>query len=1141
MKKIISILLVAVLILGMIPATALTAFAEDTVVATFELGANGSATHADGSSKTAYSETDGNYTLTFSGITNMYTGARDAKGNGCIKLGASSKAGGFSFTVPNDVTSVVIYAAKYKANTTKLKVGSTTYTLTKNSNDGAYDAITVDTTSTKTVTLTTVSGGYRAMVNTIEFVAAGSASDCEHTNKTEKNDGYAATCTEAGKTNSWVCDDCGEIAVPQETIDPINHANKISNNDAVEKDCETEGFTDSYYCPDCKITIPAESTGYGEHNYVDGFCSVCEAAEPSVKEGNISFANTTQRTSFSTSAQVWADGDVTFTNNKAASTTNIADYSNPVRLYANSELVFAAPGNITSIVVTCDSASYATTLVSSAGSEAVANGAVVTITPTAAATTYTVAKLTAQLRLDSVTVIYEGAPSAEPDCEHANQTEQDDGYAATCTEEGKTNSVVCDDCGETVVAQQTIPATNHEGTTTLVSEADAGTCQQEGTAAKYSCSACNATWGGESTGLGDHNYVDGECELCGEAEPSEQTINFATADQRVSLDTESQVWKNGNVTFTNNKGTGSNVADYTNPARFYKNSQLVIVASSNITKIVFNCNTEDYATELKNSIGEEATVDGKVVTLIPTEAATTYTIAALTGQVRIDSVTVSYAVAGAETECTHENKVSNNDAQEPTCVTPGQTNSYTCPDCGETIDAEPIPATGEHNYVDGFCTACGAAEPERYYIAAYRDSEDKYYYMTSDLGTASTKRYQAVAADILPSNIDPEEADSNYVFILTDNGDGTYYLQAEGVEGDNYLYHSGTTNSGNYASQENALKLTMTMTEDGKYNFHYAGSDEERYLSLNGSKDQNYFAWYKNTQKYDLTLIPIEEAEDLTATLYGDVDGLTVTGDLTLDLNGYKATNVSAAKIYAYDSSVTYTKNSNGEITEIKEGTGSLTTTATVVTDNTVDGKRYIALKGEDGAYTFHGLELKLSAISLRASAAGIYYKASMVCDATLKAATAYHGMVVSVNNMPGSDFDGLLEEEDKNGWTKIEGAPSEKNFTSVAVFGIFKVGKNDNAARGEMKIYANAYLQLKDTNEIIMADTTTGDEADDEGFDGIAWSLRDVMEALNDSFTTMTDETKKANIVNFYNKWQTAMATWSVGNIAAAATTPAE
>ena len=881
MKKLISILLVAMLVLGMFPATTLTAFAADTTIE-FALGANGTASHADGSSTTSYTETVDGYTLSLTGGKQMYKGARDAKGNSCIKLGSSKNVGSFSFTVPDDVTSVIIAVAKYKANTSKVTINDTTSTLTKASNDGEYDAITVDTSSTKTVSVTTVSGGVRAMVNTITYVISATAGSCEHANTTEQTDGYDATCTEEGKTNSWVCDDCGETTVAQKPIPATNHANKVSNNDAIEADCETEGFTDSYYCPDCETTIPAVSTGYG-----------------------------------------------------------------------------------------------------------------------------------------------------------------------------------------------------------------------------------------------DHNYVDGECSVCGEAEPSEQTIDFATADQRVSVDNDSQVWKSGNVTFTNNKAEStSNVADYTDPARFYKSSALVIEAPSNITTIVFNCDSADYATALQSSIGDEATVEDKVVTLTPAEAATSYTIASLTGQVRMNSVTVSYALAGTEPECTHENKVSNNDAQTPTCVAPGQTNSYTCPDCGETIDAEPIPATGEHNYVDGTCTTCGAAEPARYYIAAYRDSEDKYYYMTSDLGTNSTKRYQAVATDILPSSIDPDEADSNYVFILTDNGDGTCYLQAESIDGDNYLYHSGTANSGNYTSQENALKLSMTVTEDGKYNFHYAGSDEERYLSLNSSKDQNYFAWYKNTQKYNLTLIPIEEAEDLTATLYADVDGLTVAGELKLDLNGHNATNVTATKIYAIDSSATAKD----------AGTGSLTTASEVVMDNTVDGVRYIALENE-GAYTFHILEMKLSAVSLRTSAAGIYYKAIVNCDETLAGAVSQYGIALSTRNMPGANF--TTESElngDVNGWTAVQGnITSGQAFTSGSVFGIFKEGLTNNAARGEVKIYANAYIIVDGTT--IMADTTTGDKATDTGFNGVAWSLKDVLVKL-DSSTTLTDA-QKTQIRDFYGHWGVDGFGWNLNNIA--------
>ena len=144
---------------------------EPQSVALFELGANGSATHTDGSGKTSYSETIDGYTLSISNGTNMYTGARDAKGNSCIKFGTSSKVGSMQFVVPDEVVKVVVYVAQYKANATKVTINGKTYTITTASNNGAYTAIEIDTSSTKTVKFATASGGVRCMLNTIEFLA----------------------------------------------------------------------------------------------------------------------------------------------------------------------------------------------------------------------------------------------------------------------------------------------------------------------------------------------------------------------------------------------------------------------------------------------------------------------------------------------------------------------------------------------------------------------------------------------------------------------------------------------------------------------------------------------------------------------------------------------------------------------------------------------------------------------------------------------------------------------------------------------------------------------------------------------------------------------------------------------------------
>ena len=123
-------------------------------------------------------------------------------------------------------------------------------------------------------------------------------------------------------------------------------------------------------------------------------------------EASLSFASTAQRTSFSSTQQVWEQNDITLTNNKSASTSSVADYSNPARFYASSEIIIEAPGNITQIVATCPETKYATALVNSVGTGASSNNNVATIIPAAPSTTYTIAKLAAQVQMLSLAVTY---------------------------------------------------------------------------------------------------------------------------------------------------------------------------------------------------------------------------------------------------------------------------------------------------------------------------------------------------------------------------------------------------------------------------------------------------------------------------------------------------------------------------------------------------------------------------------------------------------------------------------------------------------------------------------------------------------------------------------------------------------------
>ena len=209
----------------------------------FDFGANGAPTHEDAGNNNvgANGKTfdSGDYTLNITSATNVYFGARDAKGNSALKLGTSSKAGSFSFTVPDEVISVIIYVAKYKTDASKIEIDGVTYTLSKNSNDGAYDVIEIDTTTTKTITLQTLSGGLRCMINTIVWVKAPAH---EHDYKPEVT---APTCTADGYT-TYTCA-CGDSYVADRT-----EATGHSYDDGVytAPTVDADGYT-TYTCGKC--------------------------------------------------------------------------------------------------------------------------------------------------------------------------------------------------------------------------------------------------------------------------------------------------------------------------------------------------------------------------------------------------------------------------------------------------------------------------------------------------------------------------------------------------------------------------------------------------------------------------------------------------------------------------------------------------------------------------------------------------------------------------------------------------------------------------------------------------------------------------------------------------------------------------
>ena len=152
------------------------------------------------------------------------------------------------------------------------------------------------------------------------------------------------------------------------------------------------------------VSVPA----YNNYPAAEMSCTVTVKDAGDIQEVapyTLSFSSKNQRTSFSTSQQVWEQNGVKLVNDKSSSTSNVADYANPVRFYASSKITVSMEGKtITKIEFTCNSNSYATALKNSIGSTATASGSKVTVELATPASSYVINKLTAQVRMNSLTV-----------------------------------------------------------------------------------------------------------------------------------------------------------------------------------------------------------------------------------------------------------------------------------------------------------------------------------------------------------------------------------------------------------------------------------------------------------------------------------------------------------------------------------------------------------------------------------------------------------------------------------------------------------------------------------------------------------------------------------------------------------------
>lgn len=445
----------------------------------------------------------------------------------------------------------------------------------------------------------------------------------------------------------------------------------------------------------------------------------------------LSFANMNDRTEYSTEKQVWVQNGITFTNNKKSSATDVGDYCQPVRLYQKSQVTIECMGMV-KIEFACNAPKYATNL-SSSLSNATVKDKVVTV-EFSQTDIFTIESLSAQVRLDSLTVTVSGGVESSPEessseesssaaCQHTNPTEVLE-VAATCTTPGTKAGVVCSDCGAIVSGCEPIEALGHDIES---HEAQAATCTAVGWKAYDTCSRCDYTTYVEIP-MTAHNYENGVCTECGAKVSIYNKVTTAPDDWS---GTYLIVYEAGMVAFDGSRDTLDAVS----------NTVKVTITDDTITGD-FSSNTftiaaveGGYTIQSKSGyyIGQTSDANGLVtsetevyntisftndnVDIVSGGAHLRYNAASnqlrfryyksgsYTGQAAI----TLYKRVESSSGCEHIEVI--DEARAATCTETGLTEGKHCSVCNTVLVAQTTTSIIPHNYVDGSCTMCGKAEP----------------------------------------------------------------------------------------------------------------------------------------------------------------------------------------------------------------------------------------------------------------------------------------------------------------------------------------------------------------------------------------------------------------------------------------------
>jgi len=244
-------------------------------------------------------------------------------------------------------------------------------------------------------------------------------------------------------------------------------------------------------------------------------------------------------------------------------------------------------------------------------------------------------------------------------------------------------------------------------------------------------------------------------------------------------------------------------------------------------------------------------------------------------------------------------------------------------------------------------------------------------------------------------------------------------------------------------------------------------------------------------------------------------ENVTISKNLCIDLNGYDVsgtvTVANGCILYGFDSQTDdYTVNDEegyGKITKVVGNVQGLPEESAAAADS------YLMVAEAEGV-SFHRVNLQLTAMTLRASRVGVYYKSAFAGDELVAQKVAQFGVALSVSGAPTEKNPGVMSWF--NGFQPgINGCDTN----STLLHSIMKSNRpaKVNAANAAMPIYGRAYILTNDGQYLFGAT--------------VSRTLQEQVEAIDTMWSKLNAQ-QRAEVATMYQTYSNVMQNWALPNL---------